>query len=181
MKLKNQLSMVLILSLLITLFFSLVTPAYAESTPASYIFDISEGDITVTASGGNLCVTYGTPQVSTAAFADSQEITIIGSSIQNKVIVNIGSKTANIRLKNTDIDFHSEDICAFSIDEGTVNLSLEGANKLVSGGGNPGLRVPTTASLTVAGTGSLTATGASYAAGIGGGNSADNGLSCSDC
>lgn len=59
-------------------------------------------------------------------------------------------------------------LCAFSIEGGTVNLTLTNDNTLKSGQGNAGIYVGVNATLNVMGDGSLNATGGNNGAGIGG-------------
>ncbi len=175
-KFKRAVYLKLVFMFMMTLVFAASAPAFAESVPGSFIFDISEGNITVAAgSSSNINVTYGAAQTTTADFTNTQEITIIGSSTEHMVVVAISGNTANIILDDADIEFTTDDVCAFSIDSGTVNLMLSGDNILKSSGGNPGLRVPPGTTLTIDGVGSLSSTGAANAAGIGGGNGVANG------
>jgi len=172
MKRKN-LWLVLVFMLMMTLIFAAGAPVFAASDPANYVFDISEGDITVAAgSGSNIKVTYGASQTTTADFANTQEITITGSNATtaNKVVVNTPGLTLNIKLDDVNIEFTTGDSCAFAIVNGTVNLTLTGTNRLTSTSGNPGLQVQGTNTLTIQGAGSLTATGGPFASGIGSGN-----------
>jgi len=164
---------------MMTLVLAAGAPAFAASDPGNYVFDISEGNITVASgSGSDLHVTYGASQTMTADFANTQSITIIGTSAANKVSVNLtaSANLANIILNNAHIDFTTGDRCAFSIDSGTVDLTLSGTNALISTGGNPGLRVANANSVVIGGTGSLYATGGPSGAGIGGGNSNNGGI-----
>ena len=179
MKKKRFLILLLILALMI-----LVLPrgltAHAGSIPGSFIFDISDGNITVAAgTGGTLKVSYGVAQ-NLDSIPLAQEISIIqsGSTTTNKIVVN--NVTAKIKLNAVDIQQTTGDICAFNlISNANVTLVLTGNNTLKSSGGNPGLRVIVGQTISIkdsgSETGSLTATGASYAAGIGGGNGAGGG------
>lgn len=181
--LKIAVYQVVLLILMATLILFPGAPVYAESNPGNYIFDISEGNITVSvgSSVGNLKVTYGAgeAQTTTADFANTQTITIIGSSTEHTVVVDLNSSSnlANITLNNANIAFippergwsESGD-CSFQIKNGAINLTLVGVNVITSPAGNPGLRLEGTNALTILGSGSLTATGGTFSAGIGGGN-----------
>ena len=159
----------------VLIFTMLPTTAQAASDPDSFIFDISEGSITIGAGmdSGTLKVTYGTSQYKDN-IPDTQEITIIGSTTANAVTVSSGV-TTSITLSSASIDMSAANACAFEL-QGTANvtLTLESGttNSLISSIG-AGLQVPENADLTIGGTGTLTATysgWATYGAGIGGGN-----------
>lgn len=148
--------------------------SFAGSNPGSYIFDVSEGNITIS-SGTNsdtLKVDYGTAGTVDNIPKD-QEITIMGSSTDYsknyKVNLDISDLTANISLDDLTIDSVWGN--AFSVSSGAVTLTLKGTNTLKSSG-NVGLHVADDSSLTIQGTGLLTVesgtNGVSYSAGIGG-------------
>ncbi|MEA4924277.1 MAG: S-layer homology domain-containing protein [Syntrophomonadaceae bacterium] len=161
---------------------ALAVTALGAGYPDSFTVDVSEGNITISDAGSDeLTITYGTPDTTTDAFPNTQEITITGSTTANTVTVASGV-TANITLSGVDIDLPSNGGCAFAL-EGTaeVTLTLTGSNSLTSGTGHAGLQVPENAVLAIGGTGSLTA-GSSYdsyagtqGAGIGGGDGGDGG------
>ncbi|MEG2421148.1 MAG: hypothetical protein RSB55_06330, partial [Oscillospiraceae bacterium] len=65
-------------------------------------------------------------------------------SVENNV-----SKHISITLNNVDIQLGSPIICPFSIEEGDVELTLEGKNVLKGGDGSPGLQVEYNRSLTI--------------------------------
>ena len=164
MKAKKPLCMLLILSFLMTLIPVLSVPAYATgSDPASYIFDISEGDITVSSgTAANMVkVTYGASQTPTPDFPDSQGITITGTSTEHKVLVNLtnSANVANISLNKADIQFGTGDNCAFQISSGTVFLTLEGTSTLKSSGSFAGVKVQGDNAVIIGGSGTLNATG----------------------
>ncbi len=106
------------------------------------------------------------------------EITIIGTTASNSVIVNTAAKLADnttaktikITLSYAKIDVSSKENCAaFDIQgNSVVNLTLVSINSLKSSKHMAGLQVNTTATVTIGGTGTLTATG-NDSAGIGGG------------
>lgn len=170
MKVKKFLSVFMVFVLLLVLIVPAVPPAHAASDPATYTFDISEGNITVSAgtAGGTLKVAYGAGQTADNIPAATQ-LTIIGTSTTNSVDVNITGQSANITLDNvdnehTDINYDK----VFSIDNGTVYLTLTGTNTLKSTY-DCGLSVLSGGTLTIQGTGSLNAASGSFsnAAGIG--------------
>lgn len=166
MKPKKKLSLVLVLSFILTLALPLGTPVFAASNEATYTFDISEGDITILAgtAANTLKVTYGATPTTTSDFANSQAITIIGTSTEHKVLVNLTNSTnvANITLDNADIQFATGDSCAFLIAYGTVNLTLVGTSTLKSSGSYAGLQVQGDNAVTIGGSGTLNATGGLY-------------------
>jgi len=147
--------------------------ARAASDPANYIFDVSEGSITVGTGtdSGTLKVTYGASQTLDNIPA-SQELTITGKTTNNTVTVSSGV-TANITLSGVSIDVSdvSDNACAFNMTGATVSLTLaDGAsNALLSGENCAGLQVPADGVLTIGGSGTLTASGGRWGAGIGGG------------
>ncbi|NRY61720.1 X2-like carbohydrate binding domain-containing protein [Clostridium beijerinckii] len=176
MKKKKFLSLVLVLVMLMTLIIPAGLPVYAVSTPDSYTFDISEGNITVAAgsTANTVKVTYGNSQMTTTDFTDTQEITIIGETTTNKVLVT-GYITAKIKLRDADIEL-SDKACAFAIEGGAnATLSLAGANTL-SSYENAGLKVEDGQTVTIQdsdsdlGIGALDAKSNAYGAGIGGGD-----------
>ncbi len=137
-----------------------------SSSPETYVFDISEGNIAVATSGaGLLAVTYGAGE--TAVFNATQEFTIIGSSADYSVTVN-SNVNAKIAISGLTMAYPFQ-ISPFA----TVSLKLIGTNNL-----NGGLRVPANATLTItaASTGTITAAGSGDAAGIGGGGAEIGGL-----
>lgn len=179
MKIKKKiLPLLLSAALVLSLMPSVTLPAFAASDAASYSFDISEGNITISSGSGSdtLKVSYGSSQ-SLDNISSSQQITITcgtntatsQTSTINTIAVNSG--TANITLSNVSIDVSSTSGCAFSIGFGsTVNLTLSGTNSLTSGSNYAGLNVPSGATLYINKESSdtddkLTATGG---AGIGG-------------
>jgi len=117
MKLKRTLSLVLILSLVMTLATPIGTPVYAVSDPGNYIFDISEGRITVLTGteSDTLKVSYGAAQV-LDNIPEAQEITIRGSieeNSENRIVVNIPGQTAAINIDNINIELTTGNLCAF--------------------------------------------------------------------
>lgn len=96
---------VLSLTLCALLLLALVpVKAQAASNPAEYVFDVSEGNITISnAGGGNLTVAYGASE--TATVPGAQNITIIGTTTAYGVSVSTGV-TANITLSGVNIHSH---------------------------------------------------------------------------
>jgi hypothetical protein len=169
--------------------FSLLGPeitATAQSDEASYTFDIREGNIAISVgtNSGTIKVEYGNGEIVDNIYA-AQEITITDSSpdtpTANVIAVNPNIEgTLNITLDNVNIS--RADASPLSIN-GTVNLTLTGANYLTSGYNRsigvyspamPGLLVPPGATLeiTASSTGSLNAQGGTSeicgGAGVGG-------------
>ncbi|WP_172674235.1 Ig-like domain-containing protein, partial [Syntrophomonas palmitatica] len=171
MRMKRFLSSIFCMTLIFTL---LPVTALAASNAAEYIFDVSEGSITVSAGteSGTLKVSYGASQTLDNIPA-SQEITITGETTVNTVNVS-SSVTANIRLSGVNINVSgvSDSACAFNMRAATVRLTLaEGtSNTLKSGKDRAGLEVPIGASLTIDGQGSLGSYSNGWGAGIGGCN-----------
>ncbi|MGE5404777.1 MAG: InlB B-repeat-containing protein [Candidatus Saccharibacteria bacterium] len=167
MKKNKFLNLMLVFAMVVTLILPAGTPACAASNPPGFIFDVSEGNITIAAgSGSNIKVTYGAAQTTTADFVNTQEITIIGSTTTNVVVVN--GVTANITLNGASIKPASG--CAFALtNSANVTLTLIGTgtdgNFLNSTDGNAGLQVSDGQSVTIQGAGSLTATGSTNSAG----------------
>lgn len=162
-------SCIAVLIFAVMLYFSL--PVMAESKPNDFSFDISEGDITVEKSENPslIRVRYGNPQ-KTVDFANTQEITITGTSAANKIVVN--NVSTKITLDGVDVQNTADDFCAFELNDNanvTLTLAENTTNILKSGTNKAGLQVPRWTSLTILGDGSLTATGGNYGAGIGGG------------
>ncbi|WFE86555.1 InlB B-repeat-containing protein [Parabacteroides chongii] len=89
----------------------------------------------------------------------------------NKVIVNAPDKEVDITISGLKIEISKGPNCAFEIQAGTVNLTLEGTNVLKSGNLKAGLQVLEGSTLTIKGDGELNVTGGSSGAGIGVGNS----------
>ncbi len=154
--------------------------AFAAGDADSLAFDVSEGSVAINAAGrGYLTVTYGPEQTTTAAFPETQTITITGSTASNTVTVGPGA-SADVTLYNVSLDVSAEKICAFSMAGADVSLTLEGTNTVASGGIYAGLFVPDGAELTIDGVGSLSAAGggdpsSGGGAGIGGNSGSDGG------
>lgn len=146
--------------------------ASAASDPDNYIFDLTNGDITITApDSDNITVTYGSS--STKTFAKTQPFTILGNGLpsSNKILVN--GATASILLENV-YSSTSDNVCAFELKNGadvTLTLKAGTTNTFSSGRNKAGIQVPSGTTLRIAGesTGTLNVTGGDLAAGIGGG------------
>jgi 5-enolpyruvylshikimate-3-phosphate synthase len=117
--------------------------ARAASDPTHYIFDISEGSITVAAGtiADTVNVKYGASQTKTADFVATQAITITGDAQTASTITVAGAIAVNITLSKVNIDVSGiTGSCAFSIGSGsTVNLTLTDDNILKSGVAYAGL------------------------------------------
>ncbi|MEI8199147.1 MAG: bacterial Ig-like domain-containing protein [Eubacteriales bacterium] len=151
-------------AMLLTVAFPAGDPVYAASDPANYIFDISAGSIIIspgTDPAATVRVAYGAGQV-TEEFPNSQNITIIGTALDNQILVN--GAAVNITLNNVSIkDYMGVYDCVFDMTSGSrVDLTLAAGSRniLASGERDAALRVPVGAVLTIHGTdGSLSATG----------------------
>ncbi len=173
MRKKNVLKLLVIGILIFTAVLLQKVPAEAASDPDNNIFDISEGNITVAATGSAIQVTYGASQ--SKVIAASEEITIAGATTSNCIAVN--GVAANITLNTVDIQLSTADICAFALTGGAnVTLTLKDGttNILKSGANKAGLQVNLGQTLTILGLGKLTVTGGFYGAGIGGSYSSNN-------
>ncbi|MCL1792007.1 MAG: hypothetical protein FWG40_11825 [Peptococcaceae bacterium] len=139
----------------------------AASIPGEYVFDISEGSITIQPDGSNIEVIYGGGSVS--GIPPTNQIKIIGSATLYSVLVD-SNVTCKIMLENATIDTKTGGISAspFEIsDDSIVTLTLSGTNTLVAEDDYAGLTVRMFGTLIVEGTGSLSAVGGYRAAGIG--------------
>ena len=166
-------------------FFAL--PAMAQGGTGSHTFDVSQGNITISAGSTDsvVDVTYGAGQTTVEGVPDTA--IVITDSTYSTAVATYGvtvdtniPDAVGITMENVNIDSGA----AFSIGTGsTVDLTLVGTNTLTSSGaGNAGLGVPSGATLvvTAASTGSLAATGGGGGtggggAGIGGGNGGGGG------
>ena len=148
---------------------------WAASTPDSNIFDISEGNITISAGtdADTVSVTYGASNVKDNIPA-AANITIIGTT--TGASVSVTNVKTNITLDNVSIQNSTTNKSSLSLASGaTVALNLTGSNTLKSGTNAAGLQVPSGASIVIDGAGSLSATGGQSAAGIGGGKTSSGG------
>ena len=135
-------------------FISCLVFAFPFMGRADENFDLNSGKVTITEAG-----TYKFENYEGA----------------NKVIVNASDKEVDITISGLKIDVSKFPNCAFEIQAGTVNLTLEGTNVLKSGNLKAGLQVPEGSTLTIKGDGVLDVTGGSQGAGIGGGRSGAGG------
>lgn len=120
------------------------------------------GDFTV--SGG----IYGTDYSFTGhtlTVLTEKPLTVTGTTNEDRILIRNGVN-ADLTLKNISIRTND---CALDIEGSEVLLKLAGSSTLKSGYGNPGIRVPKNAALTIADAkeGSLTVSGGESAAGIG--------------
>lgn len=148
--------------------------AWAASVPDSNIFDISEGNIAISAgTDDTIRVVYGAAEKDN--IPKDSNITIIGTTTSFRVtVVNV---EANITLDNVSIQSSTSNISGIALTSGaSVALNLQGENNILNGGANAaGLQVPDGTSVVISGPGSLTSTGGSLAAGIGGGSGSSGG------
>lgn len=175
LKKKRFLSLLMVMVMILTTIMSAGVPVYAASIPDSYNFDISEGNITISKGTGDntLKVTYGNSQTITDEFQNTQQITITGTTTNNKVVVE-SDVTAKIVL--SDVNIANTTNSAISLDNNAnLTLTLMGSNTLKSGENKAGISVPEGTTITIDGTGSLDVTGGKYAAGIGGGSNTTGG------
>ncbi|MGE5494568.1 MAG: hypothetical protein ACM3S4_04625 [Burkholderiales bacterium] len=177
------LPLLLITSLTLTL---LPVTALAASDPANFIFDVSEGNVSIYEDAGGLHVNYGNPLTTVDVPDNNQEITITGTTRNYTIYVWTTTISVNITLRNVNIDVSGRTgLCAFFIDSKpiAVNLTLEGNNTLASGDFFAGLFCAQPSALTIGVNsdpdGSLTAIGGDSAAGIGGSNEASGAITIS--
>lgn len=137
--------MVVVAMLTVTLF--VPWEAHAVNLPD---YDVSTGDVVVDGCGNN---------------CTGHVITGTSTKSQNYNIVVRGSHKITLRDVNVETDVTPGS--AFSIEMGTVELTLEGNNRLTAGAG-AALHVPSSGHVIIDGTGTLTATGGNTGAGIGG-------------
>ncbi|WP_205235604.1 InlB B-repeat-containing protein [Desulfopila inferna] len=117
-----------------------------------------------------------TIDVSTANYGDiiyvSNNDTLTGTT--TKQIEIRCTSSCNVTLDNLNVDLQANniwDVCALEFYSSTNNtITLVGTNVIKSGVNEPGIKVPSSATLTIKGSGSLHAVGAHDGAGIGSGN-----------
>ncbi len=138
--------------------------------PEDYVFDISEGPVTITDGiiPGTYKVTCGASETLDNIPPD-QVITLTGNG-SNNVTVSSTAGTVKILLDNVSISGTANSAFALT-GSSKAELTLSGVNSLTSGNNRAGLEVPAGTELTIFGTDDdeLTAQGGDYAAGIGGG------------
>lgn len=137
--------MVVVAMLTVTLFVPWEASAVNQPT-----YNVGTGDVVVDGCGSN-CTGHVIEGTSTRS--------------QNHNIVVRGSHKITLRGVNVETDVTPGS--AFSIEMGTVELTLEGDNRLTAGAG-AALHVPSSGHVIIDGTGTLTATGGNTGAGIGG-------------
>lgn len=137
--------LVVVAMLTVTLF--VPWEAHAENKPT---YDVSAGNVVVDG-----CVTNCTGHVITGTSTKSQ----------NHNIVVRGSHKITLQGVNVETDVTPGS--AFSIEMGTVELTLAGDSRLTAGAG-AALHVPSSGHIIIDGAGTLTATGGNTGAGIGG-------------
>ena len=122
--------------------------AFPFSGRAETSYDVTNGNVEITEAG---------------------DYKITGTTSSNTVVVNASGQEVNITINGLNIDVsETNKACAFNIQAGTVNLTLEGKNVLKSGHNCAGLQVLKDSKLTIKGDGELEATAIYRAAGIGG-------------
>ncbi|MGM9650491.1 MAG: InlB B-repeat-containing protein [Faecousia sp.] len=134
--------------------------AFATSAPESYVFDISEGNVTVVDgdTAGKIKVEYGGGSA-TEEFDPSQVITVTGTVSGGSLTIDTATavtiKASNLTINNGYNDYMSP--MYLRNDAANVTLVLEGENLFVGGRDQAGIVVETGRTLTITGTGSLEA------------------------
>ena len=166
MKRNRLLAMLLSLVMLLNM---LPVTVWAESVPENFLFDISEGSVTIGSGtdSGTVKITYGDGAVKDN-IDPSQPITVTGTTTANNITVT-GSVSAVIVLKDLNIDVSSiSKTSAVNLNgAGECTIQLDGENILKAGNDRPGIYVPKNNQVTFTGTGSLDVTGAASWPGIG--------------
>ncbi|MDD6644275.1 MAG: hypothetical protein PUF80_08640, partial [Firmicutes bacterium] len=134
--------------------------AFAASDPDSYVFDISEGSITVVDgdTAGKIKVKYG-EGLTTEEFDPSQVITVTGTvnggSLEIDTATPVTIKASNLTINNAYVNYLSP----MRLVNGAANVTLvlEGENLFVGGRDQAGIVVETGRTLTITGSGSLVA------------------------
>ncbi|MCI6388588.1 MAG: carbohydrate-binding domain-containing protein [Ruminococcus sp.] len=165
-KARKWLSLLLCAVLVITM---MPITVWAVSDPNNYLFDISEGSVTIGSGtdSGTVKITYGDGTVKDN-IDPLQPITVTGTTTANNITVT-GSVSAVIVLKDLNIDVSSISITsAVNLNgAGECTIQLDGENILKAGNDRPGIYVPKNNQVTFTGTGSLDVTGAASWPGIG--------------
>lgn len=154
---KRLLSILMALALCLGL---LPTAALAASNPDSYVFDISEGRVTIVngIEPGKIAVKYGSDK-KMDNIDPSQVITVTSSTTDYELHVNTATpvtiKASNLSINRSGTEF----AYAMSLDASGANvkLILEGTNYFVGGDQTPGISVGEGKTLTIEGNGSLEA------------------------
>ena len=175
---QKVLSLLLSLTLILSIFGVDTTGAFAaqcgnaSQSPVTLYLDSNDGgSITIDATGYTV---VGNDHVS---YSGDYRITQHDSA-ETSNAVTVSGGAPDIEIDNININCASNGGCAFTIGSGaSVHLTLAGENTLRSSPGDPGLKVPNGAALTVTAqsTGSLTASSMLWGAGIGGGENETGG------
>lgn len=190
-KIKGKIYLLFIALITLLLFIFLGSnPVSGASNPALNIYDISEGDITITVNGPGTSVTIAYGASLSQVSPIGTPITLIGSATatgfgvdvvgnnNNSIVVPIELNNLVIgNVSNPNGNVGGQPFSAFDIrNGGNVSMTLVGNNVLQSGKTRAGLRVSSTDNgvLTIDGPGTLYAASNGGGAGIGG-NSAPNG------
>lgn len=168
---KRSMAILLVLCMLMSV---LPLGAFAASDAAKYVFDISEGGITIDNGDteGTVKVRYGNGLV-TEDFDPSQEITITGTAQRGNILFVDAKTPVTLKLDNLRIDNKNAAYCC-AVEFGRrvdVTMVLVGQSYVAGGRDRAGIRVPSNSKLTIEGSGSLEAVGyymGSTGAGIGG-------------
>ena len=142
--------------------------AFAASDPDSYVFDISEGNITIVDgdSAGKIKVNYGDGRT-TEEFDPSQVITVTGTVNGGSLVIDTATpvtiKASNLTINNAYVDYLSPML--LNKDAANVTLVLEGENLFVGGRDQAGIVVETGRTLTIKGSGSVEARAENHSGG----------------
>lgn len=137
-------------------------PVYAAGDGVQTVLDISKGAVRI---GADTVSGYDT-EGKAVNVPDEDGYVIVGSTRTYNLIVSGG--THRLTLSNMSIDVSAlTEVCAVSVDSGSVSLTLSGQNTLAGGIGCAGLQVLETAAVEIDGEGALQAVGGG--AGIGSG------------
>lgn len=137
-------------------------PVYAAGDGVQTVLDISKGSVRI---GTDTVSGYDT-EGNAVSVPDEDGYVIVGTTRTYNLIVSGG--THDLTLSNMSIDVSAlTEVCAVSIEGGSVNFALSGQNTLAGGIGCAGLQVLEQAAVVIEGEGMLKATGGG--AGIGSG------------
>ena len=146
------------------------------TTSTDYPWKVAEyktGDLVVTGGVADVDYTYTTGNNGVLTIKGSTPITVSmaedKASTENHIIVDAGNSTARVTLKDVNIKAGGLETSVLLVQNGSLELTLEGEDSLVSGRKCAGLQNGENP-LTIDGGGSLEATGGYDAAGIGGGS-----------
>jgi uncharacterized protein YjdB len=99
-------------------------------------------------------------------------VILFGDANKDYSNIQIVCNSSDLLLMNVSIHNTTSNLCALTFINNPNTLLLGGKNTVISGSGQPGVKVEQGATLSITGSGTLNAQGGMYAAGIGG---ADNG------